>query len=545
MKYSLARLLFTQPLGGGDVPPERYRSFGRVRALAIGGAIFTDVVIGAILSRDPAMDPRVLRLFLCVNISALAFDVVVSTLSPYWAPARLWRPLLVLGIVIEVGTAMVWVQVSGSVSAYSIALPIIIILLYRIGYDLRLGGLAAGLAVALHSTVVILEIAGVLHPESLFLGAAVGRVYGSPGFMVSSLVSIAGVYAFALFVPNYVMNRLVLKDLELQAVRAEARHGRHSGRLLAERYRLGEVLGRGGMGEVYQGRDERARRDCAVKVLHAHLIGETTSLQRFQREAEVAGRLGSPHIIEVYDAGATAEGIPYIVLELLAGEDLGQRLRRAGPIGVGELLTIARQVAAGLRVAHEAGIVHRDLKPQNLFLAGPQAAPTVKILDFGVCKVHGDAEGLTRTSDILGTPGFMAPEQIAGDARAIDHRTDVFALGAIFYRALCGVLPFGGGDLTRVLYRIAHEYPAPATLVRPDLPADVDAVLAIALAKAPADRYATATALVDDLAAVAAGALSDETRRHAAPLLERARRQQFPQEQTRDALAPTMRAITD
>jgi hypothetical protein len=537
MTHTLARMLFSQPVGPREMSRERHQGLARLRALLLAVAIVTDLAIWAVLARDPHIDGAVLRGFLAINLPLLALDVGVALALSRWAPGRWFVPALVASIPVEIFTAMVWVQVSGSVSAYSIALPMILIAFYRIAYDLRLSLVAFASALAMHGAIVLLELLQVLRPESMFVGP-MSRMYGSPGFVLGSFLSIAGVYTFALLVPNYVMNRLHLKDLQLAVAFDQARHGRHSGRFLAGRYRLGEVIGRGGMGEVYQARDEHGRRDCAVKVLHPHLVSERGPLRRFEREAEVVGRLGSPHIVEVFETGVTDDGLPFIALELLRGEDLDQRLRRTGLMTPRELAPLCEQVAAALGVAHAAGIVHRDLKPQNIFLAGAPEAPLVKVLDFGVCKVRDDGDGLTHTADLIGTPGYMAPEQIAGDARAVDARTDVFALGAVLYRALTGLLPFGGGDLTRVLYRIVHEPPVLPSRLKAQVSADLDAVLLLALAKTPAQRYATVAELARDFAAAAAGTLDETARSRATPLVELADRASAAE--PGDPLAPTL-----
>jgi hypothetical protein len=537
-RLSLLRMLLTQPVPQ-ELTPERHRGIARVRLIIVLAALAGDALFYALLRGDPRVDQAALLSFFKV-LPALGLDALIIVACLIRSPGRGWRAITMAGVVLEMVPTMWWLHLTGSVSSYCVLLPATMILAYRLGYDLRTATLTAAAALVCQIAMVAAELRGLLPAAPLFVGGG-GGVYATPAYVTGAANAICVVYVLALVASNYVMNRLHEKDLLIAAAREEARHGRHSGRLIGARYRLGEVLGRGGMGEVYQARDERARRDCAVKMLHPHLVGETASLARFRREAQVASKLGSPHLVQMYEAGTTEEGIPYIALELLRGEDLGQRLRRTGVLEPAALVAVVKQAVAGLEVAHAAGIVHRDLKPQNLFLEGDPAAPTVRILDFGVCKIRDDTEGLTHTADVIGTPGFMAPEQIAGDAHAIDARTDVFALGAICYRALCGVLPFGGGDLTRILYRIAHEHPAPLTVVRAGLPPDLDAVLAIALAKQPGQRYATVSELSADLELAAAGKLDAARRERAAPLLGLARREQFP-ETPAEALAPTMQA---
>jgi serine/threonine-protein kinase len=201
-------------------------------------------------------------------------------------------------------------------------------------------------------------------------------------------------------------------------------------------------------------------------------------------------------------------------MELLLGQDLSAMLRqkeRLDPAGVVEVVT---QVARGLEVAHEAGVVHRDLKPHNIFCAeqGEGKRPVWKILDFGVSKLRDQGATLTNAA-VIGTPGYMAPEQAEG--RDVDHRADLFSLGAVAYRALTGRPPFGGGDLPRVLFEIAYKNPVRPSEITPSLPEDVDLVLAIALAKRPEDRFDSALDLAAALRAACAGALDPALRTRA------------------------------
>jgi serine/threonine-protein kinase len=294
-----------------------------------------------------------------------------------------------------------------------------------------------------------------------------------------------------------------------RAVDETRSQGRLCGLVLADRYELHELLGRGGMGEVYRGRDLDDGHPVAVKVLHAHLVDRKGMRDRFHREALLLARISEAHVAKVLECGATADGHEYIVMEHLSGEDLGTRLRRRGTFPTTELVDLVDKIAIALEAAHAAGVVHRDLKPENVFLL--EGSDEVRLLDFGIARFQ-EGDGLTVTMELLGTPGYMAPEQVRGDPREIGPHTDVFALGAIVYRALTGNNAFPSRAPASALYEALHWSPPPPTSVRPDLPEDVDHVLALALAKRRADRYARPWRLAHELRLAVLGALDEASR---------------------------------
>jgi serine/threonine-protein kinase len=249
-------------------------------------------------------------------------------------------------------------------------------------------------------------------------------------------------------------------------------------------YKLGLVLGRGAMGEVYEaaGADGRA---AAVKLLNARATGSPGIVERFHREMEVAARLESPHIVHVFEVSGSDAPVPYIAMERLHGTDLATRLRTEPRMPSDELVVLIDQVARGLEVARLAGVVHRDLKPHNLF---HHDRSTWKILDFGVSKIM-DSEGTLTGDGIVGTPQYMAPEQASGGH--VTHLADVYALGAIAYRCLTGRSPFKGKDLAELVYQVVHAPPQrPSTFARVSLP--IEDVLAVAMAKDPRRRFPSA-----------------------------------------------------
>ncbi len=274
------------------------------------------------------------------------------------------------------------------------------------------------------------------------------------------------------------------------------------GGVVAETYRVTHLLGRGGMGAVWAADHLRLPgRQVAVKVLLTPGVASGEALARFRREAEIASRLGHPHIVQVLDFHTLPTGEPYIVLELLRGETLAQRLQR-GPLPVEEALTIARQVGSALQAAHRAGVVHRDLKPDNVFLCAPQEempGPNVKVLDFGISKIRGSQTVATQDAVLMGTPQYMAPEQALGRNTAIDARTDVFALGAIVYEMLGGAPAFGGSSLAEVVYKVVHAQPQPLAQLRAGLPLNILSAVDRALQKDPKLRPGDVSAFVAEL----------------------------------------------
>jgi predicted ATPase len=278
------------------------------------------------------------------------------------------------------------------------------------------------------------------------------------------------------------------------------------GDVLADKYRLTEVLGRGGMGQVFAALHVELGHRVAIKVLHSE---DPSAAARFLREAQAGARLTTDHAVRVFDLGRLPGGAPFIVMECLIGEDLAQLVGR-GPIPPSDAARYAIEACAALTEAHAAGIVHRDLKPANLFLAARSGAPPLlKVLDFGISKLAGDdppsALALTSTGTILGSPLYMSPEQIRGH-KEIDLRTDIWSLGVVLYELLTGRRPFRGDTLAAVAASIVSDIVRPPSSVRPDLPAAFDDVVLRCLEKDPALRFASSAELARALAPFASRA---------------------------------------
>ena len=285
-----------------------------------------------------------------------------------------------------------------------------------------------------------------------------------------------------------------------------------------EGYRLGEVIGRGGMGEVYAARRRDDGREAAVKLLRLDFLGDRSALTRFEREAMIAASISSPHVVQVLSVSGPEAIFPYIAMERLTGTDLGSYLRDRGRLPREEVCDMVRQVAAGLDAAHAANVVHRDLKPSNIYRAedDERLEPVWKILDFGVSKLSGGLEVTLTANELIGTPQYMAPEQARGE-RDLDARTDVYGLAALSYRALTGEPPFVG-ELPGLLAQITETMPA-APSSRAELPSDVDLALALGMAKRRDDRFETASAFARALTEAARGELEERLRARAAALL--------------------------
>ena len=287
------------------------------------------------------------------------------------------------------------------------------------------------------------------------------------------------------------------------------------GVVVAERYRIVEPIGRGGMGIVYKVEHTRIGKLLAMKLLTGELSRNRDVVRRFKQEALTASRLSSPNTVQVFDFGAT-DGLTYLVMELVSGEDLARVLRTLGPMPFSRLGKVVIQVCNSLAEAHQNGIVHRDVKPENvMLLRGRDGTDVAKVLDFGLAKLRegADLNDVTSQGAIVGTPYFMAPEQIRGEQ--VDPRTDIYSLGALMYRALTGHYPFNGPTPMAVFTKHLGEPPVPPSVRTPDLdiPLRVSAIVEKALAKSPAERFQKVeelqNALLDEVRATGISSVDD------------------------------------
>jgi len=263
--------------------------------------------------------------------------------------------------------------------------------------------------------------------------------------------------------------------------------------------RLVQQIGRGGMGSVWLADHLGIGTQVAIKFIARQLLQDEPAVQRFRREAVAAAQIKSPHVAQVFDHGVTQEGMLYIVMELLEGELLGKRVKRAGPLGLRETATVVTQVAKALTKAHQLGIIHRDIKPDNIFLTDVDGEVFVKVIDFGVAKQAADVNsGMTTTGSMVGTPLYMSPEQLFS-AKHVDHRSDLWSLAVVAYHAMTGDLPFSGDTLGSLSVAVHTGVFSMPSAIQPGIPAAVDAWVQRALQQDPAHRFQSARELAETL----------------------------------------------
>lgn len=309
------------------------------------------------------------------------------------------------------------------------------------------------------------------------------------------------------------------RDLEAVLHAGAGGEGRYTG-FWAGPYTLEAVIGRGAMGEVYGATDPTSGARAAVKVIHFAVLGNPLCRQRFLREGEIGADLNVPNVVRVFGVGQLTPEVPYIAMELLVGEDLRKMLRRDRQLRLSQCVDLCAQAAAGIDAAHRAGIVHRDVKPQNLFFhRDPSQLNAIwKVLDFGVSTLT-NASGTLTQGTVVGTPAYMAPEQAR--AEEVDHRCDVYSLGAVLYRSLTGTAPFWGATPARILYEVEYRMPVRPSELVASLPRALDAVLGIALAKSRDDRFDSALELSEAFSEAAQQRLSPRWENQAASNLTR------------------------
>ena len=276
------------------------------------------------------------------------------------------------------------------------------------------------------------------------------------------------------------------------------------GDLIAGKYQVEGVLGSGGMGVVVVARHQQLGQRVAIKVMRTASALQENAVERFLREARAAVALSTEHVAKVLDFGTLEGGAPYLVMEHLAGVDLGQMLRRDGPASVTVAVGLVLQTCEAIAEAHSLGIVHRDLKPANLFVTNRlDGSPLVKVLDFGISKAAAiagseDQQDLTASGIVMGSPAYMSPEQVRS-TRAVDARSDIWSLGVILYELLTGLSPFAGETIGDVFAKITAEDPPPLREQRPDVPEGLEAVVCQCVARRVSDRIQSVSELVSKL----------------------------------------------
>jgi hypothetical protein len=510
--------VLARPAAPEPLTPERIAWFGRFAVVVGVTAIAIDLGLLGLLGGDPRVDRTALTTFAAINLPIL----VVLAGAGLWLvrhPSRgAW--IAIPSIALAQVTVVVWVQMTGTLTSYFVAAGALIAGFHRVLLSWR-HGLISMLAIAgLHVAAFVLEELGWLPRAPLFQEGP-GAIYGSAQLRWSVLTSIVSVYFLTWAGVNVLVaalreteGALVQAERRLAEVAEGARHGRLTGRRLDDRWQLLEVIGRGGMGEVYRAVAVGGAEEVAIKIMHPHLADDEQMLARFRREADVASRVPATIGPALLEAHLTGPRDRYLVMEYLRGEDLAQLMRRRGRLPPGEaaaLIVAAARVIAGL---HALGIVHRDLKPHNLF-AIDEATPELRLLDFGIARGQHDLE-LTAAAQIVGTPGYIAPEHLLDGGGRVGPEADVFALAVIAFQLVTGQRPLPARDRGATPVE-----PVAATALDPDLPADLDLLFTLALARSPSQRLATVDELAAGFAAAIGPGLGPELRRRAIALADR------------------------
>jgi serine/threonine-protein kinase len=455
----------------------------------------------ALLPGDP------IATLLLVSSVAVAIAAMVFLLLRSRDPVQFRRPTTALGWFIPAACVTTAIPYFG---AFSPAPLVLVLGVYftGLGRSSRLAYAVYAVCAGMQALVGILVIAGardtgIVHASGLTMRDEIVIQMLVQLVLAATLVT-ARMSRRTTLVAVGELERAVRVAAHREALLLEAREeleralragrGRFSEQVIAG-YTLGRLLGRGAMGEVYEATNGHGT--VAIKLLGQASLSNPGHVLRFLRELRTAATIDSPHVVRVIEIGEVP--VPFLVMERLDGSTLAELLRGRRALPTAEILEMVRQVGVGITAAANAGIVHRDLKPQNVFRDGR----VWKILDFGIARAIDSGDTLTQ-GHIVGTPSYMAPEQAMGGTA--DHRSDLYALAAIAYRALTSTPPYAAGEIAETLYRVVHTVPRrPSELA--SLPPDVDLVLAIGLAKDPAHRFETAGELSDALAAALFGAL--------------------------------------
>ena len=501
----------------------------RMRGLLIGiagsSAFFTLIV--KLLGGDPLAEK--------IHAGALAFTAVqCSALALWFRDPKRYRPKVALYAVFsQVAVLVTGYYFWGVFSAYGALVPLTVYIV---------AGSATRTETIFGMIVLVIAQAGFMLATALGYVAArglvepvLGRTHMTTQLIAIALINIITIGAgiagrqakrdstTALEAHNQALLDLARREAQLAEAYADARAAREAGvgglgRFTDQKiddFELGEVLGRGAMGEVYAARTP-GNKPVAVKILAPHLLREASARDRFLRESEIISAISSPHVVKVLAVAPKDALVPYIAMERLQGIDLAQVLKKRSLLPLAEVQDVVTQVSEGLDAAHKAGVIHRDLKPSNLFATGEGSSRTWKLLDFGASKWH-DGEGTLTRDNVVGTPGYMAPEQALG--RAVDQRSDVYALGVIIYRLVTGVPAVVPGEVPVMLQEVAYKMPVQPSRRASTITPQLEAVLAVTLAKSPMHRFSTAGDLASAFRAAAAGKLARAIQTRAAAVL--------------------------
>jgi serine/threonine-protein kinase len=487
--------------------------------------------IGIALALTMHGDPLAAHLLIATSVVTITASLVLLVVLRDDKNYRVWLSTLIGHLAVVTLNASVYFF---GVNSAVVAVTPIGTYFFALGQSFR-GALSIHLHATLgHAALTILQVAavipevGVLRAPSMTAPERIGVLIAIQGIFASAFLMARGLRKSTLATMED-LDRAVRDNAQRQALLDEAKHdlawalrlggpGRYTSQA-AGSYRLGNVIGRGAMGEVYEAVHAKTGEQAAVKLLGPEALANPDLVARFFRELQIAQSLSVDNVVKVLEVPRSFDELPYLAMERLRGETLADRLRKRPRMTVEESLDLMRGITRGVAAAHAAGIVHRDLKPRNVFAhaASDDAPPVWKILDFGVSKLI-DRGGTLTHGHVVGTPGYMAPEQARGSD--VDRRADLYALGVIAYRVLTGRPAFTGRDVPAILHAVVYETPPRPSEIAP-IPEELDVVLAIAMAKRAADRFEDADQLAAAFAAAAAGTL-DRTLRDRADTLLRA-----------------------
>ncbi len=443
--------------------------------------------------------------------NVMGFSAVIAVASIGRGRGSRGRASDLACVLIELSVLIAWLQLTGSLSSYLIGLPALLIATHRRSGGPRIGLIAWLFVSVLHIGVVCLEAAGKLAYAPIY--APELATNAAKGSIAAPVIGLLVTYGAA----------LLLGGTSSSAARERATggfagsEGREIERVLLDRYRVLRLIGSGETGSVYEAKRLEDDARVAIKIFHRALAAIPRARDQFRHDLELSRRLPPGRIVRVLDHDVSDQA-RYVVMEHLEGENLATRLARRRRLSLTETLELAAQLADVLDRAAELGIVHRDIEPRNVLLVGKNDGIDVRLLDFGFS--HLRATPLSGASAVphVGTPGFQAPEQVATGLGDIGPHTDVFALGAVVYRALSGRDAFPSRKPAAAVYEAMNHHPPALSGVAAELPSQLDAVLALALAKKTDQRYARACEFVRDLRAARDGNLAKETLARAAAL---------------------------
>ena len=445
---------------------------------------------------------------LMISAIAVSFVAMAFLFNRTRDPEAFRRPSTGLGWFVPAACVTTGIPFFGAFSP----VPVVLVLgvyFTGLGKSLRLSLAVYAVCAGMQALVAALVICGmrdtgIIHPGNLSHVEMIVIQLLVQGVLAATFITARVSRATALLAVGE-LERAVRLAAHREALLLEAREelerallqgrGRFSEQTIGQ-YKLGGLIGRGAMGEVYEAQSSQG--PVAVKLLSQASLGNPNHVLRFLRELRTGAGLVSPNIVRVIDVGE--HPVPYLVMEKLEGENLSEMMR-SRKLSAMEVVELIKQIGAGITVAAAAGIVHRDLKPQNVFLHHG----VWKILDFGVARAM-DSGGTLTAGHIVGTPTYMAPEQASGGT--VDHLSDLYALAAIAYRAITGYPPYAGGEIAETLYKVVHTRPRRPTQLA-DVPDEIDLVLAIGLARDPDRRFETAAELAEALEGAFSGALPE------------------------------------